>query len=403
MNKKKLISLFGGLVGGLISYIAFSHHNFEYGNNVLRSNNSQIYTLYLNSGNFTEGLLKLDKIISNTSKENITIFNEGLNTNETEILSIVEKIIESKYKNIDIVIKTDIVNSSTYIFWEVPWGPHNGTYKNLDTFLSNNSDITQGVVIAFDYNYNYSLQMLKTIYEADTINKSIYVNLFVTAGNRDLISTLNQEQYNYLIETLKYINNISDGGNNIVIGFSEMDNLNITYLASLYNIIHEYLPNAKLFYYSDLGHSNRPMELYRELKDIYNIKLNMIGLEMYTTYMYKDGVIYIPNSSTDDQYNILENYIEFSKDNNVQFFIGELGFRDGDKYGYIDSGSISPIGSLNNYRITIDFYKDIIKQLNKDGIDTVGIWDYNGANGDPFGLCRNQFLPSLIKFIINSR
>jgi len=114
---------------------------------------------------------------------------------------------------------------------------------------------------------------------------------------------------------LKYLSNITNGGENIVVGFSEIDEAPIEQLAYYYSLMKEYLPKVKLFYYLDMGNSERIIKLYNYLLNNYGIKLNIIGLELYGNYIYNHGNISMS---------------EYADENNIKFFIGELGFRNGD-------------------------------------------------------------------------
>jgi hypothetical protein len=62
------------------------------------------------------------------------------------------------------------LNNLQCIFWDVPWGPGNGTYKKLDPYFQSNSPITEGVIVTFNDNYNYSLDQILYLYK-NNINK----------------------------------------------------------------------------------------------------------------------------------------------------------------------------------------------------------------------------------------
>ena len=298
------------------------------------------------------------------------------------------------------------LNSLQYIFWDVPWGPGNGTYKLLDPYFQSNSPITEGVIVAFDSHYNNSLDQILYLYENNINKKPIYINLFVTANtNRDDITDLSQYDENIKnFLNLKRLSNTTKGGENIIIGFSEIDEVPIEQLAYYYSLMKNYLPNSKLFYYVDMGNSKRIVELYNYLLNTYGIKLDMIGLEVYGTYNYNynDNGGYI--SMTESMINTIMQYKQFADENNIKFFIGELGFRNGDVEGYINSGNTEypDCPPEIDYQDTIKYYIDIIKQLHKMGIDIIGIYNWNGANGDLFGLWNNPNINELINYMINN-
>jgi hypothetical protein len=301
-------------------------------------------------------------------------------------------------------------NNLQYIFWNVPWGPGNGTYKLLDPYFQSNSPITEGIIVAFDNNYNRSLDQILHLYENNINQKPIYINLFVTANtNRDTITDLSPYDQN-IKEFLKYLSNITNGGENIIIGFSEIDQAPIEQLAYYYSLMKEYLPNSKLFYYADMGNSERIVELYNYLLNNYGIKLDMVGLEVYGPYECNN------NNNNGNNYcnegismkecviSTILQYKQFADSKNITFFIGELGFRDGDLEGYIDSGGTGYWNgpSEQGYQATIEYYEDIINQLHKMGINIIGIYNWNGYNGDPFGLWNNPYVNNLINYMINN-
>jgi len=293
---------------------------------------------------------------------------------------------------------SNTLNNQQYIFWDVPWGPNNETYKLLNPYFQSNSPITEGVIITFDNNYNHSLDQILYLYENNKNNKPIYINLFVTT-NRDNITNLSNYGQN-ITEFLKYLSNITNNGENIVIGFSEIDEVPIEQMAYYYSLMKKYLPNSKLFYYVDMGNSNRIMELYNYLLNNYGIKLDMVGLELYGNYIYNNGNI----SMSEYMKSIIKQYKQFADKNNTTFFIGELGFRDGDLQGYIDSGGLGYWDgpSEEGYQATIKYYINIIDQLHNMDINIIGIYNWNGYNGDPFGLWNNPYSNNLINYMISN-
>jgi hypothetical protein len=129
------------------------------------------------------------------------------------------------------------------------------------------------------------------------------------------------------------------------------------------------------------------------------ITLNYIGYDVYPypSYNYANGVVCIPNNYV-NQILDLEN---FANQQGISFFIGEIGFRDGDIKGYINPASTTYIdfNSTIGYQDTINYYEDVISQLNSMAINLIGIWNYNGWNGDPFGLWDNPYFNQLLEFV----
>jgi len=161
----------------------------------------------------------------------------------------------------------------------------------------------------------------------------------------------------------------------------------------------EYLQKAKLFYYVDMGNSERIVELYNYLLNNYGIKLDMVGLELYGDYIYNHGNI----SMSEYMIDVIMKYKQFADENNIKFFIGELGFRNGDLEGYIDSGGLGYWNgpSKQGYQATIKYYIDIINQLHKMSINIIGIYNWNGY-GDSFGLWNNPYVNNLINYMVNN-
>ena len=290
------------------------------------------------------------------------------------------------------------LNNLQYIFWDVPWGPGNGSYKLLNPYFQSNFPITEGIIVTFNNNYKHSLDQILYLYENNKNKKPIYINLFVTT-DRDNITNLSQYGQN-IKEFLKYLSNITNGGENIIIGFSEIDKAPIEQLAYYYSLMKQDLSKSELFYYVDMGNSTRIVELYNYLLNNYGIKLDMIGLEVYGNYTYNNGNI----SMSEYMKSIIMQYKQFADNNNIKFFIGELGFRNGDLEGYIDSGGLGYWNgpSEEGYQATIKYYEDIINQLHKIGINIIGMYDWNGSNGDPFGLWNNPYINNLINYMINN-
>jgi hypothetical protein len=70
-----------------------------------------------------------------------------------------------------------------------------------------------------------------------------------------------------------------------------------------------------------MGNSKRIVELYNHLFNNYEIKLNMVGLEVYGNYIYNNGNI----SMSQYMKSIIMQYKQLADKNNIKFFIGELG------------------------------------------------------------------------------
>jgi len=131
----------------------------------------------------------------------------------------------------------------------------------------------------------------------------------------------------------------------------------------------------------------------------YGIKLDMVGLEVYGNYIYNNGNI----SMSEYMKSIIMQYKQLADKNNIKFFIGELGFRNGDLEGYISSGGLGFWNgpSEEGYQATIRYYENIINQLYKMNINIIGIYNWNGY-GDPFGLWNNPYINNLINYMINN-
>jgi hypothetical protein len=199
--------------------------------------------------------------------------------------------------------------------------------------------------------------------------------------------------------TLHKIAAVTNGGEKLVVGVSEMNDLNNYGYYEVYSLIKQILPNAKLFYYTDLGQSVSSVESVFQYLQSNGITLNYIGYDVYPypSYNYANGVVSIPSNYV-NQILDLEN---FANQQGVSFFIGEIGFRDGDVQGYNNPASTTYIdfNSPAGYQDTINYYEDVISQLNSMGINFIGIWNYNGWNGDPFGLWNNPYFNQLLEFV----
>jgi len=309
----------------------------------------------------------------------------------------------------------NISSDPRLLFWLVPWGPSNGTYENLLPYLQN---LVVGIVFPFNTynlgNENVSLQQalnygnneywiseqlskLDTLYNSSNL---LFINFFLTTNNwRGYLTSVTPAQMLLLNYTLHKIANVTNGGEKLAVGVSEMNDLSNYGYYEVYSLIKQILPNAKLFYYTDLGQSVSSVESVFEYLQSNGITLNYIGYDVYPypSYSYVNGIISIPNNYV-NQILDLENFVN---QQGVSFFIGEIGFRDGDIKGYINPASTTYIdfNSTIGYQDTINYYEDVISQLNSMAINLIGIWNYNGWNGDPFGLWDNPYFNQLLEFV----
>jgi hypothetical protein len=309
----------------------------------------------------------------------------------------------------------NISSDPRLLFWLVPWGPSNGTYENLLPYLQN---LVVGIVFPFNTynlgNENVSLQQalnygnneywiseqlskLDMLYNSSNL---LFINFFLTTDNwRGYLTSVTPAQMLLLNYTLHKIAAVTNGGQKLVVGISEMNNLNNYGYYEVYSAIQQILPNAKLFYYTDLGQSVSSVESVFQYLQSNGITLNYIGYDVYPypSYNYANGVVSIPSNYV-NQISDLEN---FANQQGVSFFIGEIGFRDGDVQGYINPASTTYIdfNPPAGYQDTINYYEDVISQLNSMGINFIGIWNYNGWNGDPFGLWSNPYFNQLLEFV----
>ncbi|BDC17558.1 hypothetical protein HS5_04480 [Acidianus sp. HS-5] len=199
--------------------------------------------------------------------------------------------------------------------------------------------------------------------------------------------------------TLHKIAGITNGGEKLVLGLSEMNKLNNCGYLKAYSLIQQVLPNAELFYYTDLGQTVCSIESVFEYLQSNDITLNYLGYSVYPypSYNYVNGVVSIPSNYVSQ---ILELKC-FANQRSVNFFIGEVGFRDGDVKGYICPSSTTYIefNSTVGYNDTIHYYEDVISQLESMGINLIGEWNYNGARGDHFGLWDNPDFDALLEYV----
>ncbi|MFP3299292.1 MAG: hypothetical protein RXO22_09480 [Thermocladium sp.] len=241
------------------------------------------------------------------------------------------------------------------------------------------------------------LSKLDTLYNSSNL---LFINFFLTTNNwRGYLTDVTPAQMVLLEYTLHKIAAVTNGGQKLVVGISEMNNLNNYGYYEVYSAIQQILPNAKLFYYTDLGQSVSSVESVFQYLQSNGITLNYIGYDVYPypSYNYANGVVFIPSNYV-NQILDLEN---FANQQGISFFIGEIGFRDGDVQGYNNPASTTYIdfNSPAGYQDTINYYEDVISQLNSMGINFIGIWNYNGWNGDPFGLWNNPYFNQLLEFV----
>ncbi|WP_390531985.1 hypothetical protein [Sulfurisphaera ohwakuensis] len=333
------------------------------------------------------------------------------------------KIIKSMIVLLILINGISMIHFQTYsfsadpklLFWLVPWGPSNGTYEFLIPYLPN---VMVGIVFPFNTynlgNESVSLQQalscgnneywistqiskLNTIYERSNL---IFINFFLTTSHwRGYLTSVTPAQIVLLNYTLHKIANITNDGKKLVVGISEMNDLNDYGYYEVYSLIQQILPNAKLFYYTDLGQSVSSIESVFEYLQFEGITLNYLGYDVYPypSYNYMNGVVCIPSNYV-SQISELQN---FANQQGINFFIGEVGFRDGDIKGYINPASTSYIefNSTLGYNDTIHYYEDVISQLESMGVILIGIWNYNGWNGDPFGLWVNPDFNALLEYV----
>jgi hypothetical protein len=241
------------------------------------------------------------------------------------------------------------------------------------------------------------LSKLDTLYNSSSL---LFINFFLTTDHwRGYLTSVTPAQMLLLNYTLHKIAAVTNGGEKLVVGISEMNDLNNYGYYEVYSLIKQILPNAKLFYYTDLGQSVSSVENVFQYLQSNGITLNYIGYDVYPypSYNYANGVVSIPSNYV-NQISDLEN---FANQQGVSFFIGEIGFRDGDVQGYNNPASTTYIdfNSPAGYQDTINYYEDVISQLNSMGIHFIGIWNYNGWNGDPFGLWNNPYFNQLLEFV----
>jgi len=302
----------------------------------------------------------------------------------------------------------------TLLLWLVPWGPSNGTYTNLLPYLPK---VTIGVVFAFHteglgngatlqealaYNGNgywisEQLSKLRAVYSSSSV---VFVNFFLTTDTwRGYLTSVTQPQLLLLNYTLMQIASLTNGGEKLIVGISEMNDLSYYGYYQVYSLIRQDLPNAQLFYYTDLGQSVGSVESVFTYLRSNGITLNYLGYDVYPypSYDYFNGHIQIPSNYVSQ----ISELQSFARQNGVSFFIGEVGLRNGDVMGYQKPYAMNYIdfSAPAGYQVTINYYEDVISQLSPMGINIIGIWDYDGWNGDPFGIWNNPYFDQLLEFV----
>jgi hypothetical protein len=302
----------------------------------------------------------------------------------------------------------------TLLLWLVPWGPSNGTYTNLLPYLPK---VTIGVVFAFNteglgngatlqvafaYNGNgywisEQLSKLQAVYNSSSV---VFVNFLLTTDTwRGYLTSVTQPQLLLLNYTLMQIASLTNGGQKLIVGISEMNYLSYYGYYQVYSLIRQYLPNAQLFYYTDLSQSVGSVKSVFTYLRSNGIALNYLGYNVfpYPSYDYFNGHIQIPSNYVSQ----ISELQSFARRNGVSFFIGAIGLRNGDVMGYQRPYAMNYINfsAPAGYQVTINYYKDVISQLSSMGISIIGIWNYDGWNGDPFGIWNNPYFDQLLEFV----
>ena len=81
--------------------------------------------------------------------------------------------------------------------------------------------------------------------------------------------------------------------------------------------------------------------------------------------------------------------------------MGDVGLRNGDVMGYQRPYAMNYIdfSATAGYQVMTNYYEDVISQLSSMGINIIGIWNYDGCNGDPFGIWNNPYFDQLLEFV----
>ncbi len=265
---------------------------------------------------------------------------------------------------------------------------------------SGNVDLQQALSYGNNRHWiDIQLNKLKALYPRS--RNPVFIMIALTTEEwRGYLTRTTNAQLVLVRYVAEQISNITDRGGNIVVGLSEMNSLDLQDFYQVYSILHQYLPNAELMYYTDLGQpADSIKEVFSYLKNS-GIVLKYIGYDIYPhpSYSYQGGKVAVPS-------NRRPNYgsKSFAEMQDINFFIGEVGFRSGDVDGWQYPYSTKYINFNNStgYISTITYYEQVINQLHSLGIDLIGIWNFDGSYGDPFGLWNNPHVANFLKFIGN--
>jgi hypothetical protein len=128
------------------------------------------------------------------------------------------------------------------------------------------------------------------------------------------------------------IASLTNGGEKLIVGISEMNDLSYYGCYQVYSLIRQDLPNAQLFYYTDLSQSVGSVESVFTFLRSNGITLNYLGYDVYPypSYDYFNGHIQISCNYVSQ----ISELQSFARQNGACFFIGEVGLRNGDVMGY---------------------------------------------------------------------
>ncbi|MGC8584419.1 MAG: hypothetical protein ACP5MH_11950, partial [Thermoproteus sp.] len=184
------------------------------------------------------------------------------------------------------------------------------------------------------------------------------------------------------------------GGYGLVVGVSEMSRLNLDGYLEIYSIFKSRLPNAEYMYYASLDQDPSSVAQIHDYLQSHGIKLKYLGYSLYPypSYDYSGGSISIP-ATTMQTLTQLKNLAEAR---GSVFFIGEVGFRNGDLEGWLypyDYSGYRRFAWAEGYAATVRYYVEAIRQARAlTGI--IGIWNLDGK-GDLFGLWTNPYISAL--------
>ncbi|MCY0891886.1 MAG: hypothetical protein OWQ51_13140 [Pyrobaculum arsenaticum] len=304
------------------------------------------------------------------------------------------------------------LHAADLLLWLVPWDPDNGTYEGLFPHLGR---VAVGVVFAFDtwglgnktvslqealgYGQNgrwLAAQLAKLEAAYSRSNGSVYVSFFLsTTPWRYYIAEVTPAQLALLNHTLAKIAEATGGGRRLVVGTSEMGRLSRVGYYQIYALMRRALPHARLFYCADFNQDAEAVaEIYNYLAEK-GVKLDYLCHHVYPWPAYDyNGSVAIPARYVEEILKLRK----FAEERGAGYFIGEVGFRNGDVEGYLYPPLVEyrRFDPAAGYQATIKYYKDVVGQLAGLGISLVGIWNYDGWWGDPFGLWHNPHLSQLL-------